>query len=77
MDSKAINSISNQIYRKYPAVNGCQPTVQTKSATKDGVENYLLIFHGKATTADGKTLPITVRVTADGQGNILKVASSK
>jgi len=40
-------------------------------------EKYQLIFHGKAQTADGKTIARTVRVVADDKGRITKLSTSR
>ncbi len=74
MDPKIVNSVSSQIYRRFPEVNGVRPKVQQQSQTGS---TYLLIFKGSARTADGKTLPRIVRATVDEQGKILKVSTSR
>jgi hypothetical protein len=77
MDSKTVNSICSQIYRRFPEVNGVHPKVQPQSTSGQVGSTYLLIFKGTATTADGKTLPRIVRATVDEQGKILKVTTSR
>jgi hypothetical protein len=76
MDSKTVNSVCSQIYRRFPEVNGVRPKVQSQASPQAG-STYLLIFKGTATTADGKTLPRIVRATVDEQGKILKVTTSR
>lgn len=81
MDAKLINSISSQIYRRFPEVSGSEPKVQRQSgsATKGNSDSatYLLTYHGKATTSDGKSIARTVRVVVDSRGKILKVTTSR
>jgi hypothetical protein len=77
MDSKTVNSVCSQIYRRFPEVNGVHPKVQPQSTSVQAGSTYLLIFKSTATTADGKTLPRIVRATIDEQGKILKVTTSR
>jgi hypothetical protein len=72
MESKAKSSVSNQVYRQFPEVKGSPPTVKSMPGDK-----YQLIFHGKATTADGKTISRTIRVIADNDGHVLKLSTSR
>jgi hypothetical protein len=76
MDAKAIDKICGQIYRRFPEVSGSKPKVQTQDADRDE-QNYLMIFKGSGTTADGKKIDRTVRVVATGAGKILKVTTSR
>jgi hypothetical protein len=46
-------------------------------SSKESGMTFLLIFSGKVKTADGKTLPRTVRATANEQGNIVKLSTSR
>ncbi len=77
MDSKTVNSVCSQIYRRFPDVNGVRPKIQTLPIAGQAASTYLLVFKGTATTADGKTLARIVRATVDEQGKILKVTTSK
>ena len=77
MDAKTIETISRQIYRRFPEVNGIHPKVQPQTSTSQSSSTYLLIFKGSATTADGKKLPRIVRATVDEHGKILKVSTSR
>ncbi|MBN1373138.1 MAG: hypothetical protein JW987_14475 [Anaerolineaceae bacterium] len=72
MDPKALAAICSQIYRQYPAVKGANPKV---TAQAGGM--YQVTFRGKAATADGKSLPVVVRVTADAKGKITKTVGSR
>jgi hypothetical protein len=71
MESSAVDRVCQSVYRQFPELKGVRPSVrQSESA-------FLLIFSGKVTTADGKTLPRTVRVTANEKGNVLKLSTSR
>ena len=66
MESSAIDRVCQSVYRQFPELKGVRPSVRESGMT------FLLIFSGKVKTADGKTLPRTVRATANEQGNIVK-----
>ncbi len=71
MDQTIIASICSQVYKKFPEVRGVNPTVQVQG------EGHLLIFKGKVTTADGKTMPRVVRVQVGAEGRIAKITTSR
>jgi hypothetical protein len=79
MDEKLIKNISNQVYRRFPELKDSKPKVrkQSKTATGPTSTTYLLTFSGKATTANGKSIPRYVRVVADTNGKILKMSTSR
>ncbi len=72
LPNSALAKICRTIYRDYPEYQDALPKV-----TKQGDENYLLIFEKKMKTEDGNTLKLTLRVLADSNGKILKVSGSK
>jgi hypothetical protein len=72
MESSAINHVCQSVYRQFPELHGVHPSVRSQPGDK-----FLLIFSGKVKTADGKSLPRTVRVTADEKGSILKLTTSR
>ncbi len=72
LPNSALAKICRTIYRDYPEYQDALPKV-----TKQGDENYLLIFEKKVKTEDGNTLKLTLRVLADSNGKILKVSGSK
>lgn len=76
MDGHLVDLICNQIYRRFPEVDGARPRVQSQPGNGSS-QNYLLIFKGSATTADGKKMPRVVRVVADERGKIVKVTTSR
>ena len=71
MDRTLLTSICNQVYRKFPETSGVQPKVTARPE-----DQYLLVFKAKAITADGRSLPRTVRVVADARGKIIKMTTS-
>jgi hypothetical protein len=72
MDESVKSRVCSTIYRQYPEVRGANPSVTSLPADK-----YQLIFHGKAQTADGKTIARIVRVTVDANGRVLKMTTSR
>jgi hypothetical protein len=75
LTGEQIQWICQRVYRQYPAVAGVRPSLQSpKSGPTDRV---LLVFKGSAQLADGARLPVTVRVTADLDGRIVKMTSSR
>ncbi len=72
MESKAKSSVNSQVYRQFPEVKGATPTVKSLPG-----EKFQLIYHGSATTPDGKKLQRTVRVVADNDGHVLKLSTSR
>jgi hypothetical protein len=75
MNSKSIQRIEEQIYRRFPEVAGSRPKVtQQKSAR---AANYLLTFRGHGSGPGGRNIQRTVRVVADERGKILKVSTSR
>ena len=71
MESSAIDRVSQSVYRQFPELKGVRPSVRQSGS------QYLLIYSGKVKTSDGKTLPRTVRATANEQGSILKLSTSR
>jgi hypothetical protein len=76
MDSKTIEKICGQIYRRFPEVSGAKPKVQTQGTDRNA-SNYLMVFKGSGTAADGKRIDRTVRVVATETGKIIKVTTSR
>lgn len=81
MDPKYIKSISNQVYRRFPELDGSKPKVRLQSAPKakstPPAPKYLLTYQGKAKSPTGKTILRLVRVIADTKGKILKITTSR
>jgi hypothetical protein len=78
MDAKLLKSISTQIYRRFPEVAGSQPKVRLQSGPQSGgSRTFVITFRGSGTASNGKSIPRLVRVTANEQGKILKVTTSR
>ena len=72
MEKEALDNVNQTVYRRFPYLQGVEPEV---SAIEN--EQYLLIYKGNATTADGHSLPISLRVISDKDGSGLKFTSSR
>lgn len=76
MDAKLVEAISSKVYQKFPELNGARPKVQVQDPSQAS-PNYLLIYHGSGTTADGRKIDRTVRVVASEKGKIIKMTTSR
>lgn len=72
MDRQALNSVCEQVYRRFPEVSGSQPKVQSRPN-----EQFLVVFTGVGHTADGRKITHTIRVVANQAGKIIKVSTSR
>ena len=72
MNAQSKSTVCTAVYRQFPELRGTNPTVKELPGDK-----YQLIFHGKAVTENGKSLPRTVRVVADENGKVLKLSTSR
>ncbi len=72
MEGKAKSNVCTSVYHQFPEVKGVSPQVKSLPG-----EKYQLVFHAKAQTEDGKSIPRTVRVVADAEGRILKISTSR
>lgn len=81
MDSKLVDSISKQIYKRFPEVEGKKPKVRRQASNSGNKSKstgtYLLTFQGKAKVQGGKTINRYIRVVADDEGKIIKVSTSR
>lgn len=81
MDPKYIQSISKQVYKRFPDLEGSRPKVQTQTGPQakslPASPKYLLTYKGKSHSPDGKTISRLVRVIADATGKILKITTSR
>jgi hypothetical protein len=72
MDRETMQKVCEQIYKRFPDVKGSKPKVRAYEE-----EQSLLIFQSKGTTADGRSIPRTVRVVVSPNGKIKKVSTSR
>ena len=84
MDPKVVQTISQEIYHRFPDLRGRRPRIQvvksgqTRSAELASTNgaSYLLVYSGRVVTSTGKQMPYTVRVVVNDQGKILKISTS-
>jgi len=76
MNNHVIDNICNQVYKKFPEVDGAVPKI-TAQPTEGQHANFLISFRGTGTTEDGKQIQRLVRVVATEKGKILKVTTSR
>lgn len=78
MNTRVVNSITQQIHHQFPEVAGQKPSVRTQVGAKGNGSSatYLLTFRGHS-SGPGRQLARTVRVVADERGTILKVTTSR
>ncbi len=81
MNEKLVENICREVYRRFPELRGRRPRIQPfkleHASLSSASPKFLLTFHGRATTADNKTLPYIVRVVVSAQGKILKLSTSR
>ncbi len=81
MDAKTIDTVCRQVYTRFPEVKGAAPKIQAQESVSSGSShpsaNFLFVFHGKGVTANGKTIPRTVRVVVTERGKIVKMTTSR
>lgn len=85
MDPKVIQTISQEVYRRFPDLRGRRPRVQavkpgqshSAGLTSTQGARYLLVFAGRVATSTGHLLPYNVRVVVNEQGKILKISTSR
>ena len=72
MDPDVIDKVCAQIYRKYPEFKGKKPKIKAYAGSQQ-----LLVFTIQVETADGKSMPRTIRVIVDENGKIGKITTSR
>jgi acetylornithine/succinyldiaminopimelate/putrescine aminotransferase len=72
MEKQLLDKICEQIYRRFPEVKGKKPSVKAQPN-----DQFLLVFSGVAKTADGHSIPRTVRVVAAANGKVIKTTTSR
>lgn len=80
MDNKTIQSVCQEVYRRFPELAGVQPKVQAQTgpqAKSAGAGSYLLTFQGHAATADRQVISRAVRVVVNEKGKIIKISTSR
>jgi hypothetical protein len=85
MEPQKIETISRDIHRRFPEVEGIKPKVRKQPLPKSkggktispGKQNYLLTYKTSVNGPGGQTIPRWVRVVATPKGKILKISTSK
>jgi len=72
MSDQMVSSISRQIVKKFPQMQGVKPKVSAYGDTGN-----LLIYTTTQSTASGKKIDLTVRVVVDNGGKIKKITTSR
>lgn len=72
-----IRAVSEHVYRKFPEFAGVKPSFKWSPHAQGNPMSCTLTFQTTVQTANGKKMPRRVKVTADAEGKILKVTSSK
>jgi hypothetical protein len=72
MERQLVDTICQEVYRRFPELNGARPKVSIYAESK-----RLLIFSSSASTANGKTIKHIVRVVASEDGKIEKISTSR
>ncbi len=66
-----IDKINHEVYRDYPFYKGVKPKVSEQNG------GLLLVYEKSEKTADGLSLPMSLRVKADDSGKIKSVSGSR
>jgi hypothetical protein len=79
MNTKTIQSINKQMYKRFPELLGSQPKIQAQKRLNDQPDpaTYVLTYHTQVIAANGKTIQRAVRVVTSQEGKILKVTTSR
>jgi hypothetical protein len=72
MEKEALEKVNQAIYRQFPYLQGIEPIIS--QIEKD---QFLMVYKGSSHTADGHSLPISIRIITDTKGKIKKITSSR
>ncbi len=72
MDQQTLDKVCEKVSKRFPETAKKKPKVKPYEG-----DLSLLIFDFKAKTADGKTMPRTVRVVVNPNGKIIKMTTSR
>jgi len=72
MDLNTIKKISDQVFKQFPYLNNTPPKTQKMP---DG--STILKYIGSTITANGHAIPISIKVKANEEGEILQISSSR
>lgn len=88
LSKRQINSISREVYRQFPELDGTTPKVKSQSIPSINLEHksrsntfdgqrYLLTYQSKTSIPAGRTIMRVVRAVANGNGKLVKLTTSK
>lgn len=80
MDQEIIESVNKNIYLQFPEVKGTRPKVHKQGKTSknsDDSSTYLLVYSGKVTISENRSMPRVIRVVVNENGKVLKISTSK
>jgi len=72
MDLNTIKKISDQVFKQFPYLNNTPPKTQNMPAG-----STILKYIGSTITANGHAIPISIKVKANEEGEILQISSSR
>ncbi len=72
MNNSIVGEINQTVYKDYPFYKGVDPKVK-----ENAKGDLLLIYEKEEQTSDGLSLPMSLRVKANAQGEIRSVSGSK
>jgi hypothetical protein len=76
LSETVIEKVTHRVYLEYPAVAGCAPKIRAREAA-NGTSTYTLSYRGYVEVENGSKMPISVNVSLDSNGKIVKITSSK
>ena len=86
LSSSQLETITRQVYRQYPDLQGSRPSVQRQSVGAEAKSGrsvagaktrYVVTYRSSGRAADGRTIQRIVRATTDENGRVLKMSTSK
>jgi len=72
MDEETITKVNQIVYTDYPYLDGIEPVVQQIDP-----DLHSVIYKSIVETASGHKMPVTLKLTVDNSGKILKMVSSR
>jgi hypothetical protein len=75
MQSKYIDKVSAEVYKKHPDLKGVKPKVMPREG--DRSNDTLLVYKKKVSGPGGKSINRIVRAVADESGKVKKMSTSK
>ena len=74
MNKKAVQKVTHEVISQFPEMDGVKPAVKTEKGMDD---RYVVTYRGSAELPGGKTMKRIVRVVADGNGDVIKMSTSR